>query len=107
MFTELFTLPACLILGAILFALGAYGVAIRRNIAAMVMSFMVMACAAVVVLAAFSRSWGGVDGSRGHVFALIALGVAACQVAVGLTLAVAVYRRTGAADTERLSNMHD
>jgi NADH-quinone oxidoreductase subunit K len=59
-----------LVLSALLFAVGAAGVLLRRS--------------------PFSRSIGNQDG---HVFALVVMVVAACEVVVGLGLIVAMFRR--------------
>jgi NADH:ubiquinone oxidoreductase subunit K len=70
-----------LVLSALLFAIGAAGVLIRRS------PLVILLC---LELLAFGRASGDRDA---QVFALIVMVVAACEVVVGLGLIVAMYRR--------------
>src|ERR687896_1693680 len=79
-----------LVLSALLFAIGASGVLIRRSPLVILLCLELMLNAANLALLAFSRSLGDQDG---QVFALIVMVVAACEVVVGLGLIVAMYRR--------------
>lgn len=82
------TIEHYLVLSAILFLIGAYGVIARRNIIIVLMSLELMLNAANLTFVAFSRAL--VD-MTGHVFMIMSLTVAAAEVAVGLALVVAVY----------------
>jgi NADH-quinone oxidoreductase subunit K len=106
-----FNLANCVMLSAILFAIGAYGVLARRNLLVVLMSVELMLNGANVALVAFSRHFaaggrplaGGVAApiaSGGQVFVLMSMAVAACEVAVGLALLIAIFRtrRTVMAD---------
>jgi len=98
------TLENCLMLSAFLFAIGAAGVLARRNLLVVLMSVEIMLNACNVALAAFSRHFAGggapLAGARtgtgmadgGQVFVLMSMAVAACEVAVGLALLIAVFR---------------
>jgi NADH-quinone oxidoreductase subunit K len=79
-----------LILSAVLLAIGAAGVLARRNTLVMLMSAELMLNAANLNLIAFARQSGTVAGQA---FALLVMGFAAAEVAVGLALVVALYRR--------------
>ena len=79
-----------LVLSALLFAVGACGVLIRRSPLVILLCLELMLNAANLALVAFSRSTGTQDG---QVFALIVMVVAACEVVVGLGLIVAMFRR--------------
>ncbi len=81
-----------LILAAALFALGLFGVLSRRNAVAILMGVELMLNAVNINLLAFWRYRAPVH-SAGMVFAVIVFAVAAAEVAVGLALFIAVYRR--------------
>ena len=78
------------VLSAVLFAIGAGGVLIRRSPLVILLCLELMLNAGNLALVAFSRSHGNAEG---QVFALIVMVVAACEVVVGLGLIVAIYRR--------------
>lgn len=77
-----------LVLSAILFVIGAYGVLARKNILIVLMSLELMLNAANLCFVAFSRALGDVTG---QIFMIMSLTVAAAEVAVGLALIVAIY----------------
>ena len=79
-----------LVLSALLFAVGAVGVLIRRSPLVILLCLELMLNAGNLALLTFSRSLGNEDG---QVFALIVLVVAACEVVIGLGIVVAAYRR--------------
>jgi NADH-quinone oxidoreductase subunit K len=79
-----------IILSALLFAIGAGGVLIRRSPLVILLCLELMLNAGNLALVAFSRAQGNPDG---QVFALIVMVVAACEVVVGLGLIVAMFRR--------------
>lgn len=78
-----------LVLAAILFAFGAIGVVIRRNVLIVLMSIELMLNAVNLTLVAGSRFGGGLDG---QVMAIFVMAVAASEAAVGLALVLAVFR---------------
>ena len=79
-----------LVLSALLFAIGACGVLIRRSPLVILLCLELMLNAGNLALVAFSRSTGN---EQGQVFALVVMVVAACEVVVGLGLIVAMFRR--------------
>jgi NADH-quinone oxidoreductase subunit K len=79
-----------LVLSALLFAVGAGGVLIRRSPLVILLCLELMLNAGNLALVTFSRMLGDQDG---QVFALVVMVVAACEVVVGLGLIVAMYRR--------------
>jgi NADH-quinone oxidoreductase subunit K len=79
-----------LVLSALLFAIGAAGVLIRRSPLVILLCLELMLNAGNLALLAFARAHGDQDG---QIFALIVMVVAACEVVVGLGLIVAIYRR--------------
>lgn len=81
-----------LILAALLFSIGLYGVLARRNAVAILMGVELMLNAVNINLLAFWR-YRAPATVGGQVFAVIVFAVAAAEVAVGLALFIAVYRR--------------
>ena len=89
-----------LIVGAILFGVGALGVMLRRSPLIVLLSLEIMLNAGSLTLIAFSRQLGSLDG---QVFALAVMAVAAAEVAIGLGLIVAMARRNMALDVDQAS----
>ncbi len=78
-----------LILSAIIFVIGVVGVAIRRNVLIIFMSVEMMLNAVPLTFAALARHFMQLNG---QVFVLIAMTVAATEVAVGLAIVMQVIR---------------
>ncbi|HZJ28901.1 MAG TPA: NADH-quinone oxidoreductase subunit NuoK [Solirubrobacterales bacterium] len=91
-----------LVLSALLFAIGAVGILIRRSPLVILLCIEIMLNAGILALIAFSRLHGNLDG---QVFALIVMVVAACEVVVGLGLLVAMYRRRLILDVDRMREL--
>jgi len=91
-----------LVVSALLFSLGLLGVLVRRNILVMYMSLELMLNAANLALVAFSRFNNNLDG---QVMVFFIITVAAAEVAVGLALIVALYRKRQTAHVEDLATM--
>jgi NADH-quinone oxidoreductase subunit K len=79
-----------LVLSALLFAIGAGGVLIRRSPLVILLCLELMLNAGNLALIAFARAHGNADG---QIFAIVVMVVAACEVVVGLGLIVAMFRR--------------
>jgi NADH-quinone oxidoreductase subunit K len=91
-----------LVVSALLFCVGLLGVIVRRNILVIYMSLELMLNAANLALAAFSRFNNNLDG---QVIVVFVITVAAAEVAVGLALIVALYRRRQTTHVEDLATM--
>jgi NADH-quinone oxidoreductase subunit K len=91
-----------LVLSAMLFVLGVAGVIIRRNLLVIYMSLELMLNAANLALVAFSRFTNNLDC---QVFVFFVITVAAAEVAVGLALIVAVFRKRQTAHVEDLRTL--
>ena len=85
-----------------LFLIGLLGVMTRRNPLLLLLSVELLLNSANLTLVAFSRYWNVTDGQT---FALIVMVVAACEVAVGLGLIVALYRRRLPIDVDELREL--
>ena len=79
-----------MVLSSLLFGIGFLGVVIRRNLLVLLMSLELMLNGINVALVAFSRSGSNLDGS---LFVFFIMTVAAAEVAVGLALLVALYKK--------------
>src|SRR3989442_14929172 len=88
--------------GALLFCLGLAGVIVRRNLLVIYMALELMLNAANLALVAFSRFNNNLNG---QVMVLFIVTVAAAEVAVGLALIVALYRKRQTAHVEDLTTM--
>ncbi|MEM9034173.1 MAG: NADH-quinone oxidoreductase subunit NuoK [Actinomycetota bacterium] len=88
-----------LILGAVLFALGVYGVLARRNAVTVLMSIELVLNAVNINFIAFAMMNGDVVG---QVFALFVIAVAAAEVGVGLALVLLIYRTRTDIDVDEL-----
>ncbi len=91
-----------LILSAVLFAIGLYGVLAKRNAVVILMSIEIMLNAVNIALVAFSR-YGHL--LTGQVFVIFIMVVAAAEVAVGLAIIIAIYRSRETVDTEKFDLM--
>ena len=91
-----------LTVSALLFCLGLLGVIMRRNLLVIYMSLELMLNAANLAFVAFSRFNGHLNG---QVMVFFIITVAAAEVAVGLALIVALYRKRQTAHVEDLTTM--
>jgi NADH-quinone oxidoreductase subunit K len=91
-----------LVVSGVLFALGLLGVITRRNILVIYMSLELMLNAANLALVAFSRFNNNLDG---QVMVFFIITVAAAEVAVGLALIVALFRRRQTTHVEDLTTL--
>jgi NADH-quinone oxidoreductase subunit K len=89
-----------LVVSVLLFCLGLLGVLVRRNVLVIYMSLELMLNAANLALVAFSRFNNNLDG---QVIVFFIITVAASEVAVGLALIVALYRRRHTTHVEDLT----
>lgn len=79
-----------LVLAALIFAVGAVGFLVRRNLLVQLMCLELMLNAVNVTLVAFNRFHQ--DDHAGQVFAFFVIAVAAAEAAVGLAIVMALYR---------------
>ena len=91
-----------LLLGAVLFCLGVYGVLVRRNAVLVLMSIELILNAVNINLIAFAAIQGTLAG---QVFALFVIAVAAAEVGVGLAIVLAIYRNRKSVDLDELDLM--
>jgi len=91
-----------LVVSVLLFCLGLLGVIVRRNLLVIYMGLELMLNAANLAFVAFSRFNANLNG---QVMVFFIVTVAAAEVAVGLALIVALYRKRGTAHVEDLASL--
>lgn len=91
------------IVASILFAIGAAGFMLRRNILVMFMSVELMLNSANLVLVAASTQF---DLAKGSSFALVTVAIAAAEVGVGLAIIIALFRLKATVDAGDLTKLH-
>ncbi|MCH7732756.1 MAG: NADH-quinone oxidoreductase subunit NuoK [Candidatus Marinimicrobia bacterium] len=92
-----------LIIGAILFSLGLFGIITRRNAIAVLMGVELILNAANINFIAFSR-FGGMNLS-GHVFSLFVIIMAAAEAAVALAIIINLYNNLGSVNVDDASSL--
>ena len=92
-----------LAVSALIFAIGAGGVLVRRNPLVILLCLELMLNAGNLALVTFARMHGG---EGGQIFALIVMVVAACEVTVGLGMIVAISRRNLPVDVDELHELN-
>jgi NADH-quinone oxidoreductase subunit K len=87
--TAMAPLEHYLVLSAILFAIGAAGLFVRRNLITMLLAVEIMLNAVNLTFVAFGRSQGTVDG---QIITFFVMTVAAAEAAVGLAIVIGLFR---------------
>ena len=90
------------LLSVALFAVGAVGVFVRRNVITVLMCVELMLNAGNLALVAFSRAWGLLEGP---VFVFFVLTVAAAEAAVGLAIVIALQRQRDTLDLDAFRSL--
>ncbi len=93
-------LETYLALSALLFAIGFFGVLLRKNTLVIYMCLELMLLASTLALVAFSKFQGTLDGA---VFVFFILTIAAAEVAVGLAIIVALFRKRHSVQVDELN----
>ena len=92
-----------LIIGAILFSLGMFGVITRRNGVAVLMGVELILNAANINFVAFAR-FGGMD-LTGHVFSLFVIILAAAEAAVALAIILNIFNNRGTVNIDEANQL--
>ena len=100
--SQLPSLQAYLLLAAMLFCIGVWGLINSRNAVRVLMSIELMLNAVNINLMAFS-SYGEGDLIGGQVFAVVGRAVAAADAAVGLAILLSLYRNRGSVDMDQFN----
>ena len=93
-----------LALSAILFSIGFYGIIVRRNAIAILMSLELMFNAVNINLVAFNRFVTPTE-LTGQIFAMFVIVIAAAEATVGLAIVILIYRNWRSIDADRVNLM--
>jgi NADH-quinone oxidoreductase subunit K len=94
------SLNAYLMLGAVLFSIGAVGVFTQRNALIIYMCIELMLNAVNLTIIAFSRFLNNMDG---HVFVFMIMTVAAAEAAVGLAIIISLFRNKATVNVDDIN----
>ena len=97
-------LETYIFIAALLFAIGFFGVLLRRNVLVVYMCLELMLNAINIALVAFSRYNNVMDG---NLFVFFIITVAAAEVAVGLAIVVALFRKRQSVMVQDLATMNN
>ena len=105
MLLELHNQPApYLVLAAFLLAIGLFGLVRRRTLVGMLISGEILFAAASLNFLAVNRFFAP-DPAVGQIFVLFIMGLAAAEVAIALSIIIAVYRNYGSIKSRELSDL--
>ncbi len=93
-----------LVVGAVLFVLGALGFFTRRNMIVMMLSAEMMLHGVSLTLVTFGRVHGSLEGQA---FTIFILTVATCEAGLALSLILALYRRSNSLDVELWTDLRE
>lgn len=98
-------LESYILVAGLLFAIGAFGVLLRRNTLILFMCLELMLSASILGLIAFSRYNATAEAAMmsGNLLVLFIIAIAACEVAVGLAIIVTLWRRQQTVDVSELT----
>jgi NADH:ubiquinone oxidoreductase subunit K len=99
------SLASCLLLSALLFAIGLAGALMRRNAILVLIGIELMLNAANLNFIAFWRFGPHPEALTGIMFVIFSIGVAAAEAAVGLALIISLYRRIKTANIDAVRSM--
>jgi len=92
-------LNSFLILGAILFGMGVYGIVSRKTFIGMLIAAELLLAGASINFMAFNR-FSAPDPVVGQIFTLFIMAIAAAEAAIGLSIVIAVYHHYKSIDAE-------
>ena len=93
-----------LVLAAALFAMGVYGLLVRRNMVLILLSVELMLNAVNINLIAF-ESYLVTPEAVGQIFAIFVITVSAAEVGIGLAIVLMIFRNRKSANVDDLSLM--
>ncbi|RXZ83440.1 NADH-quinone oxidoreductase subunit NuoK [Paenibacillaceae bacterium] len=97
-------LSSYLTMAAILFCIGLYGALAKRNAVIVLLSVELMLNSVNLNLVAFAK-YGVQPALTGQIFTLFTIAVAAAEVAVGVAILIALFRRRGTVNVDEFDEM--
>lgn len=94
-----------LVIGAMLFGFGIYGLVSRRTVIGMLIASELVLSGASMNFMAFNRFLAP-DPAIGQVFTLFIMAIAAAEAAIAVSIVISVYRNYKSIDTEDIVDMH-
>ena len=98
-------LTSCLLLSALLFAIGLTGALVRRNAILVLIGIELMLNAANLNFIAFWRYGPKPEALTGVMFVIFSIGVAAAEAAIGLALIISLYRHNKTTNIDEVISM--
>jgi NADH:ubiquinone oxidoreductase subunit K len=99
------SLTSCLLLSALLFAIGLAGALMRRNAILVLIGIELMLNSANLNFIAFWRYGPNPEALTGMMFVIFSIGVAAAEAAVGLALIISLYRHSKTTNIDEVNSM--
>lgn len=93
-----------LVIAALLFSMGVYGLLVRRNVVMVLLAVELMLNAVNINLIAF-ESWLRTPEAIGQVFAIFVITVAAAEVGIGLAIVLLIFRNRQSANVDDFNLM--
>jgi len=93
-----------LVLSAILFSIGIYGVLTRRNAVLILMSVELMLNAASINMVAFA-AYASPEAFTGIIFAIFIITIAAAEVGLALAIILRIFRNRGTANVDEVNDL--
>lgn len=93
-----------LVIGALLFGFGIYGLVARKTVIGMLIASELVLAGSSVNFMAFNRFLAP-DPAVGQIFSLFIMAIAAAEAAIAVSIVVAVYRNYKSIDTEDLVDL--
>ena len=91
------SLNSYLVIAAMLFSMGIYGIITRKNAVAILMGIELILNSANINFIAFNR-FNGLNNLDGHVFAIFVIVLAAAEAAVALAIVINLFKNIGSVD---------
>jgi NADH:ubiquinone oxidoreductase subunit K len=98
-------LQGCLLVSALLFAIGLAGAVTRRNAILALVGIELMLNAANLNFIAFWRFGPHPEALTGLMFVIFSIAIAAAEAAVGLALVIAIYRHRKTSNLDEIDSM--
>ena len=98
------SLSSYLLISSILFSIGIFGLLVRKNLIAVLISLELILNSANINFVAFNK-FCLVNKATGQVFAIFVIALAAAEVCIGLSLILLLYRQNKSIDVEKAKEL--